>query len=239
MAPVFWLLWLNAALNVISNWNPKLLKVTAASQQSGPFLEQLWLYPFFFFSFSSRCSNSLNHSTADGYLRFWCLAAQKNVCWRGYMQCSWASNMLILLDCVYTLVHLISFKLLNCYFVVPYSFSRTDYTFTRIGCKKILCTHVILSWFVCVFTCSTTQRIQASSVQRGSGTCWRHTALSLTHTNWKFYWPSPMATLMEKSATRTLWTWWDLLTFHRISAPLSPYTVHIHHVFYLVCWNSC
>ncbi|KAG7227662.1 hypothetical protein INR49_029423, partial [Caranx melampygus] len=42
-----------------------------------------------------------------------------------------------------------------------------------------------LNYEACGVT-NTTQRIQASSVQRGSGTCWRRTALSLTHTNWKF-----------------------------------------------------
>uniref|UniRef100_A0A674EK15 Mitochondrial Rho GTPase n=2 Tax=Salmo trutta TaxID=8032 RepID=A0A674EK15_SALTR len=52
-----------------------------------------------------------------------------------------------------------------------------------------------------------TQRVQASSVQSGSGTCWQPTARSWTLTSWRFYWPSLTATQTERSATRTLSTW--------------------------------
>lgn len=70
---------------------------------------------------------------------------------------------------------------------------------------------------LCGFTCSMTQRIRASSVRSVSGTCWRPMVQSLIPTNWKSSWPSLMATLMERSATKTLSTWWDVLNFYSLA----------------------
>ena len=62
---------------------------------------------------------------------------------------------------------------------------------------------------VCNPVCSMTRRALVSSAPSGSGTCWRPTAQSWTPTNWRSCWRWLITTQTERSATRTLSTWWE------------------------------
>lgn len=126
----------------------------------------------------------------------------------------WNSNMFICISCLFdTLRMCCACSLLST------SFGLFQAEICLCPCSLPRCYSLLAYSFLhplCVFICSTTQRIRASSVRSGSGTFWRPTALSLTRTNWRSYWPSLMATPTERSATKTLSTWWDVFTFYRL-----------------------
>lgn len=162
------------------------------------------------------------------------------------IDCWWTSNMFICICCSFNMLH------------VCCGCNLLSAMFAFVQAKKCLCgSHIVFVQVdtVCVFIRSMTRRIRASSARSASGTFWRPTAPSWTPTNWRSCWPSLMATLMERSATKTLSTWWDVLTFYRLADiivqqnsvvhyHLLPHTLNLFDFSISRCvrmlwWNSC